>query len=145
MRQGNYVAASQDFMGALHSLAAMQLAGEGSNSTTASGAIAPLLLQVAVCQKEMGDCGAVIMDCTAALSHSPSTELATDALLLRASAHEAREQLGQAIQDCQAALRHQPDNARAAKMLRQMQAVRSLQPSVTQHRGGGSSNSIGLN
>lgn len=128
MRQGDYAAAAQGFMHAMRSLAALQSSGsaDSSSSPTAAVNIAELLLQVAVCQREMGDCAAVILDCTAALLHSPSADMAADLLLLRASAHQAREQIGQAIQDCQAALHHQPEKANAKVLLRQMQASQSL-------------------
>lgn len=128
MQQGDYVAAAQDFMRAMQFLVALPSATTvdgGSSSPETHVNVAELLLQVAVCQREMGDSAAVILDCTAALSHSPSAKMAADTLLLRASAHEAREQFGQAIQDCQAALRHQPENARAKTVLRQMQALQS--------------------
>lgn len=132
MRQGGYVAAAQDFMRAMQLLTLLQSAEavHGGSSSSAHVNIAELLLQVAVCQREMGDSTAVILDCTAALSHLPSAQMAADTLLLRASAHEAREQFGQAIQDCQAALRRQPENARAKTVLRQMQALQSQRSSV---------------
>lgn len=127
MRQGDYAAAAQEFTRALRSLTALQLASQasGGSGQAASVDAAALLLQVAVCQREMGDCAAVILDCTAALSQSPPSETAAAALLLRAAAHEAREQFGQAIRDCRAALRHQPENTKALKALRHMQAAQS--------------------
>ena len=132
MRQGDYVTAAQDFMQAMQLLAALQStkSADGGSSPDTNVNIAELLLQVAACQREMGDSAAVILDCTAALSHSPSAQMAADTLLLRASAHEAREQFGQAVQDCQAALRHQPENARAKTVLRLMQASQSRQSAI---------------
>lgn len=128
MRAGDYAAAAQEFTRALRSLTALQLACQADGSSGEASAVdaAALLLQMAVCQREMGDCAAVIVDCTAALSQAPSNETAAEALLLRASAYEAREHFGQAVQDCRAVLRHQPEHGRALKALRQMQAMQSM-------------------
>lgn len=128
MRQGDYAAAAHEFTRALHSLAALHSSSGVSDSSgkhVTAVDVSALLLQTAVCQREMGDCAAVIVDCTAALAQSPAEDTAAKALLLRASAHAEREQLTQGVDDCRAALSLRPEYEPARKVLRQLRAMQS--------------------